>query len=156
VVVGQQVGRCGLTKGWDCEHVHWEVRWTKPPAWNFWPYNWSQQEVAAEYLDPLTWLVVKGSGGMEPGDMAVLNDRELYNVINNGWNQIAGVPCNQDSAHYKAIVDLLHTEQRCPLPLRPEFDHGYTEAGKKYTSQWWENGRLSVWVDGMEKAEFGG
>lgn len=158
VVVGQQIGRCGATKGWDCEHLHWEIRWTKPPAWNFWPYNWSRQEVAAEYLDPFTWLVVKGSHGMEPVDMARLNDRELYNVINNGWQQLRspGVPCDANSAHYKLIVDRVHTERMCPLPLAPEFDHGQTEEGKRYSSQWWSDGTMSVWVDGMEKAELGG
>lgn len=161
IALGQTVGRCGRTKGWDCEHLHWEIRRTPPPgnAWHFWPYNWSQEQVAKDYIDPLTWIVVRGKNGLEePAKMAVLNDRELYNVINNGWQQFRspGVPCDPNSAHYKLIVDRLHAEKVCPLPYGPEQDHGLTEAGKRYSSQWWEDGTMSVWVDGMEKAELGG
>lgn len=158
VVPGTFLGACGLTKGWDCEHLHWEIMRQVPDTWNFWPYNMSQRQVADLYLDPFTWMVARGTNGWEPGDMARLNERELYNVINNGWQQLVvpGVPCDQGSAHYKLLVDRLHNEKVCPLPYAPEFDHGLTEDGKKYTSQWWQDGTMSVWVDGMEKAELGG
>jgi murein DD-endopeptidase MepM/ murein hydrolase activator NlpD len=70
VNAGVTIGHCGKTKGWDCEHVHWEIRRTRPPgdAWTFWPYNWSQQQVADAYIDPLTWIVVRGAALPPPPD----------------------------------------------------------------------------------------
>ena len=156
VVVGTLLGKCGKTKGWPCEHLHWEIMRQLPVAWNFWPYNWSQQQVAAAYLDPLTWMVVRGSNGMEPGNVAALNDAEAYNVINNQWVQRTGREADSNSAHYKAVLDLWRTEGFCPMPAGPEYPHGHTQDGKVYNSQGWQDGRLSVWVDGMEKASFKG
>lgn len=154
IVTGQTIGKCGKTKGWPCEHLHWEVRRRRPDSWNYWPYNLSREQVAADYLDPFTWLLVRGTLGMG-GTMSVLNDDELHNVINNGWNQLAQMPANRNSAHYKAIVDLVRTKGVCPLPVSGEFDHGLTQDGKRYNSQWFQ-GYLSIWKDGEEKGSLTG
>ena len=88
--------------------------------------------------------------------MAVLNDAEALNVINNQWVQRTGREVDPNSAHYKAVLDLWRTEGLCPMPVGPEYPHGQTQAGMTYNSQGWEGGRVSVWVDGMEKASFKG
>jgi hypothetical protein len=143
VGTGTVLGTCGNTDGWDCEHVHWEVMRGRPQAWDFWPYNWSQQQVAQRYFDPFTWLAVRGSLGMEHENMAILNDSELFEVVNKGWGELRGIPCNPDSGFYKAWVEALRAGDYRGLPVAGEM--GVTFG----TVQFFERGMV-VWKNGAD------
>lgn len=125
VGTGTLLGYCGRTFGWEYEHTHWEVRRGpppgSPPAWDFWPYNWSQEQVAQAYFDPLTWLLVRGSLGLEPDNMAILSDDELYETLNKGWGELRQVPCNPATAIYQSYRDRLRAGKYPGLPVSGEF-----------------------------------
>lgn len=110
------------------------------------PILWGAPDevAAADAVAILKWLHLPPTTTMEPSIMAILNDEELYTVLNNGWQQLCSpvVPCNRESAIYKAIVERGRAEKKWPLPLAPEFDHGFG------VSQWFRDGTLAVYKAG--------
>lgn len=61
VGIWDTLGQAGRTAGWAACHLHWEIRYQRPPTWDFWPSGLPYGVVAAAYTDPLEWLAAKES-----------------------------------------------------------------------------------------------
>lgn len=91
---GTPVISCGPSGGWPFCHLHFEVRRSEPPRWDWWPSmaaDWAVlsaadrvRRVQEEYIDPVEWLAdgspsapdgENGGDGMTDGERQSLIDR---------------------------------------------------------------------------------
>lgn len=87
---------------------------------------------AADALAALRYLHV--TPPMEPEIMGMLSEAELLEVINKGWGELRGVPCNPETAIYKSYVERLRAKDYKGLPIRGEMPVTFG------TSQWFDAG----------------
>lgn len=135
---------CGKTQGWDCEHVHFEVRHARPPDWGYWPQGLSKATVEAQYLDPFMYLAAVAADALQEEHMPILTDAQLVAVQAGAWT---GYAFNPDFAIPKAWRVEVQAGRH---PGRPVTDEQKLPDESGATVQWFETGRFAVYAPGKD------
>lgn len=56
VKLGDVIGTCGESGGWQWTHLHLEIREAIGEGYDFWPKGWSKSEVLEYYVDPYLFI----------------------------------------------------------------------------------------------------
>lgn len=140
-------GLCGKTQGWDCEHLHFEVRHARPPNgdWGYWPQGQAKATVAAQYVDPFMYLSATSTDPTQETDMPILTDAQLVAVQAGAWGE-----------HWQftqpdfAIPTAWRVEvQAGRHPGRPVTGEQPIDDGSGAVVQWFETGRFATYVPGQ-------
>lgn len=151
VAVGEYVPRrrvfalCGKTAGWDCEHVHFEVRYARPPDWGYWPAGLAKATVAAQYLDPFMYLAATAADPDQEADMPILTEAQLVAVQAGAWGPL-WAQVQPDFAIPKAWRVEVQAGRHPGRPVTPE---QAVPDGSGAVVQWFESGRFATYVPGQ-------
>ncbi len=66
VSLGDVIGTCGESGGWQWTHLHFEIRSAIEEGYEFWPKNWSKAEVLEYYVDPYQFIEERKDLDIEP------------------------------------------------------------------------------------------
>lgn len=141
---GRVFGLCGKTAGWDCEHVHFEVRHARPPAWDAWPQGQAKATVAAAYVDPFMYLAATAADPDQESDMSILNEAQLVAVQAGAWGPL-WEQVQPDFAIPKAWRVEVQAGRPPGRPVTPEQP---VPDGSGAVVQWFETGRFATYVPG--------